>query len=463
MSEAAANQPSEIQTKFHGKAQAYDRARPGYPEAAMRYIASLLPDGARVADIGAGTGKFTVPLAKLEYEIAAVEPDADMRGVLTDATRPYANVTAADGTAEHTGLPDHSVDAITCAQALHWFDRDAFLAECARISRSDTFLLISIYNSTSFDSAMMRGVDRGVPGPAADADGGVTGADAAGAAALSPADLDGDDAAAGSVDVANIASVTRTAGTLAVSAGDVADIGVSARHFRETAAAFFTHPTIRRFPNPIRYTRETWRTYMDSHSHSPLPTDPAYPAHRAWVDAIFDARAVDGVLTDDNVTMIASELLPAIPAGGKDAVTMRAYDVMPAAARDIRERVFVREREWRPEFDGWDEAGRATHLLAFDGGRAVGTCRFYKDPDHAEDQPGRYVIARLAVLPGARGRHIGSMLLSEAERRIALAGGTVAAVHAENDYYAFYEQRGYRLTDDVYEGGRHGWLAKRLD
>ncbi len=93
--------------------------------------------------------------------------------------------------------------------------------------------------------------------------------------------------------------------------------------------------------------------------------------------------------------------------------------------------------------------------------RPVATCRFYADPDHP-DQPGRYVIARLAVLTEAQGRHIGSRLLSDAERRIAQAGGTMAAVHSENDHYKFYEQRGYRLTDEVYEGGRHGWLVKDL-
>lgn len=61
-----------------------------------------------------------------------------------------------------------------------------------------------------------------------------------------------------------------------------------------------------------------------------------------------------------------------------------------------------------------------------------------------------------------QGRHIGSRLLADAERRIAQAGGTMAAVHSENDHYKFYEQRGYRLTDEVYEGGRHGWLVKDL-
>ncbi|WP_163196443.1 hypothetical protein [Bifidobacterium platyrrhinorum] len=48
---------------------------------------------------------------------------------------------------------------------------------------------------------------------------------------------------------------------------------------------------------------------MDSHSHSPLPDEAGYAAYRAWVDGLFDRQAVDGVLTDDTVCMVASELV----------------------------------------------------------------------------------------------------------------------------------------------------------
>ena len=115
-------------------------------------------------------------------------------------------------------------------------------------------------------------------------------------------------------------------------------------------------------------------------------------------------------------------------------IRIEAYDRLPDAARAIREQVFIRERDWRPEFDEWDAV--SVHLLAFDSNdapnrpglsaqsassiqsgqpdqnRPVATCRFYADPDHP-DQPGRYVIARLAVLTEAQGRHIGSRLLSD--------------------------------------------------
>lgn len=164
-------------------------------------------------------------------------------------------------------------------------------------------------------------------------------------------------------------------------------------------------------------------------------------------------------------------------------IRIEAYDRLPDAARAIREQVFIRERDWRPEFDEWDAVSRASAGVRFERCaqsprpvRAIGlvySVRPARPESPRGDLPvlcgprpsrpaGRYVIARLAVLTEAQGRHIGSRLLSDAERRIAQAGGTMAAVHSENDHYKFYEQRGYRLTDEVYEGGRHGWLVKDL-
>ena len=49
---------------------------------------------------------------------------------------------------------------------------------------------------------------------------------------------------------------------------------------------------------------------------------------------------------------------------------IREYDMMTDEARGIRTAVFVVEKDYRPEFDEWDEPGRATHLLAFGNGRA---------------------------------------------------------------------------------------------
>jgi SAM-dependent methyltransferase len=115
---------------FGAAADLYERARPGYPEAAVDW---LLPAGARsVLDLGAGTGKLTRSLATRELEVIAVEPIDEMRAGLVEA---LPEVRALAGTAEAIPLPDASVDAITVAQAWHWVDPERATAEVARVLR----------------------------------------------------------------------------------------------------------------------------------------------------------------------------------------------------------------------------------------------------------------------------------------------------------------------------------------
>jgi SAM-dependent methyltransferase len=115
---------------FGAAVEAYERARPGYPDAAVDW---LLPAGARtVLDLGAGTGKLTRSLVARGLDVVALEPLTEMRETLA-ATVPEARPLA--GTAEDIPLPDASVDAITVAQAWHWVDPDRATAEAARVLR----------------------------------------------------------------------------------------------------------------------------------------------------------------------------------------------------------------------------------------------------------------------------------------------------------------------------------------
>ncbi|HYI61654.1 MAG TPA: methyltransferase domain-containing protein [Acidimicrobiales bacterium] len=119
-------------TGFSVGADDYERGRPSYPADAVEVLCRELGigPGARVLDLAAGTGKLTRLLVPTGAEVVAVEPVAEMRARL-QAGVPGASVL--DGTAEHLPLPAASVDAVTVAQAFHWFDPEVALRETARV------------------------------------------------------------------------------------------------------------------------------------------------------------------------------------------------------------------------------------------------------------------------------------------------------------------------------------------
>lgn len=119
-------------TGFGQEAQAYERARPGYPPDAVAWLAHHLGigPGARVADVAAGTGKLTRLLEPLGAWLVAVEPVAGMRSALRAGS---PALPALAGTAEAMPLAAASFDAIAVAQAFHWFDAEVALAELARV------------------------------------------------------------------------------------------------------------------------------------------------------------------------------------------------------------------------------------------------------------------------------------------------------------------------------------------
>jgi SAM-dependent methyltransferase len=119
---------SDHANSFGAVADVYERGRPPYPAEALDW---LLPGGAsHVVDVGAGTGKLTRQIRDRGLRVTAVEPSEGMRAELS---RVLPDVPVLAGTAEALPLPDHSADAILCAQAWHWVDPARAVPECARV------------------------------------------------------------------------------------------------------------------------------------------------------------------------------------------------------------------------------------------------------------------------------------------------------------------------------------------
>jgi SAM-dependent methyltransferase len=119
-----------------GDGALYDANRPGYQEDAVRWMLDglRLRPGDPVVDLGAGTGKFTRSLLGAGLQVLAVEPSEAMRGVLSSRLV-QAELTVAEGDDRHIPAGDGSSAAVFAAQAFHWFDPEAALAEMARVLR----------------------------------------------------------------------------------------------------------------------------------------------------------------------------------------------------------------------------------------------------------------------------------------------------------------------------------------
>ena len=145
------------QAGFSAAAEVYERARPGYPDEAVAWVAERLGigPGRDVLDLAAGTGKLTRQLLPFGARVVAVEPIDAMRAELE---RAVPGVEALAGKAEAIPLPDGSVDAVTCGQAFHWFRPDEAVPEIRRVLRSGGGLAL-LWNGRDLDDPNHARVD----------------------------------------------------------------------------------------------------------------------------------------------------------------------------------------------------------------------------------------------------------------------------------------------------------------
>ena len=129
---------------FSKKAEKYAKYRWDYADGAIDTLINLtgMSTHSTVADLGAGTGIWTRHFAAKAHKVCAVEPNAELRQILARDLGDFPSVSIVDGSAEDTKLPDHSVDVITVAQAIHWFDPQPARQEMIRILKDKGWLAL---------------------------------------------------------------------------------------------------------------------------------------------------------------------------------------------------------------------------------------------------------------------------------------------------------------------------------
>jgi ubiquinone/menaquinone biosynthesis C-methylase UbiE len=120
---------AEFKDHFSKQAADYALFRPHYPPSMFAWLAAQAPTCALAWDCGTGNGQVAVGLASHFGRVLATDPSANQ----VKHAEARANIEYRVEAAEQSSLEDSSVDLITVAQALHWFDLPRFYAEAARV------------------------------------------------------------------------------------------------------------------------------------------------------------------------------------------------------------------------------------------------------------------------------------------------------------------------------------------
>lgn len=141
--------PANVQT-FALRSDQYARHRPTYPPALFAYLAALTAAHDQAWDGATGTGQAALGCAEFFAHVTATDLSAEQ---IQQAPR-HPRVTYAVGPAEQTTLAAGTVDLITVAQAVHWFDLPRFYAECRRVLKPGGVLAVWGYAFFAIEPAL---------------------------------------------------------------------------------------------------------------------------------------------------------------------------------------------------------------------------------------------------------------------------------------------------------------------
>jgi ubiquinone/menaquinone biosynthesis C-methylase UbiE len=114
---------------FSDKSELYASARPTYPPEMYRYLSSACPATQRAWDCACGNGQAASGLIR-EFDQVYATDVSDQQIV---NARQHPGITYSVSPSEKTSFDDDAFDLVCVAQALHWFDFDAFWPEVKRV------------------------------------------------------------------------------------------------------------------------------------------------------------------------------------------------------------------------------------------------------------------------------------------------------------------------------------------
>ncbi len=137
-----------MKDNFSRRAPLYAQYRPGYPPELFEYIMGFVKEKNIAWDCGTGNGQSASVLSRYFKTVLATDISQNQIDNATQAS----NIIYAVESAEHTSIAAASVDCITVAQAIHWFNFNKFYAEVKRVAKPGAVIAVWTYNLLKISS-----------------------------------------------------------------------------------------------------------------------------------------------------------------------------------------------------------------------------------------------------------------------------------------------------------------------
>jgi SAM-dependent methyltransferase len=141
---------------FSGQADSYANYRPAYPAQLYHLILPHVPARELAWDCATGNGQCALALSRYFARVLATDISANQLAKRMEAP----NVQYQRAAAEQTAFADGIFDLVTVAQALHWFDTDAFYREVRRVAKPGGVLAVWGYGDLFTNSPMDAVINR---------------------------------------------------------------------------------------------------------------------------------------------------------------------------------------------------------------------------------------------------------------------------------------------------------------
>jgi SAM-dependent methyltransferase len=124
----------EESRRFDGVAELYDARRPGYPEELLDALFTMtgLQSDSKILEIGSGTGKATLMLARRGLSVLCIEPGPNLVALAAQNLKDFPQVAFETITFEQWCIHPCEYDLVLSAQAFHWISREIRYTKAAQ-------------------------------------------------------------------------------------------------------------------------------------------------------------------------------------------------------------------------------------------------------------------------------------------------------------------------------------------